>query len=424
MLSMGFFFKTNVEKLKNNKDFSGLIRALKEPDNEIRLKASKALSESVGSADVIIPLLIKEIEQAPPTPLEYYWNYQQKTNGKSNQWFDGEVLQQRRLSNREIATIIEKIGPSSVPVLNRMLESRNEISRIWINALLAKFDPKNESAFQYLKKILGIKDKLDFIEAADALTFLGPDAQSAIPSLIQLPKEDPLFGWVVVPALEAIGELAVPALLQEISDGNNASDCFYEAALGGIRPVQPLVVEALGKKLHIPVETREHLLNLTVAVAALGTMGPDAKLALPDLENVFNYDLRPLGAVNFNGSCFGTNGKPLQMTPIDEVSYQMNVILALNFSTFYSKNGFGTVIDWVCNNGLSGSNPYGWLLSVLKSGGKDCGENLRWGSTFSPFSIALTAIGNISGKEITREYKKEKTQITENRRGFTLGFSD
>lgn len=402
-----------------NNDIPALIKAIQYQDNEIHNQAIQALSDLKPFAEVIIPQLILEIENAPPSPLEYYAVCKLKSgrDGSPPQYSDinASNISGRKFPMRDVVGIIEKYGQSAIPPLENAIKKGNERSLIWINAVLAKITPKNEKYIQYLIDTLGKKDTFGFLEATDALRFVGPRAQNAIPALIELPKKHPFLGWIVVPALEEIGQPAVPFLVQEISKENNPVCFIYEAALGGILPAQQNVIDLLVNYLQPRDENKENLLNLIFSVGALSSMGPQAKSAIPFLDKVFTYDLIPVAGRKLD-VISKIQGSLSNITSIDEASYYMNLLIALHRAGNNSGNGFGKVVDWITYNcGLRSSNPYGWMLCSLQSDGFDTGYSVGWGDTFTPSGIVFKAISNISGINVTEAYINEKLKITENR---------
>jgi HEAT repeat protein len=133
-----------------------------------------------------------------------------------------------------------------------------------------------------LTKLLGHKEPEIRIEAAGAISVMGPAASPAVPDLAKLlAQPDPRQRYLMAVALERLGQgarAALPALLVRLKDLEPVSPNPVLMTLGNLGPAAkdavPALIEILKNK-----ETTLH----GDAIDVLGRIGPDAQAAVPKL---------------------------------------------------------------------------------------------------------------------------------------------
>jgi CubicO group peptidase (beta-lactamase class C family)/HEAT repeat protein len=179
------------------------IRALRDANAGVRLRAVQALGETGPEAREAVPYLIKALDDGDR---EVCWNS---------------------------ARALGKIGTEAVPALIRALEDDNENIRLGAAVALGAIGPGAKDAVPSLMRAL--KDRNDNIRenAAEALGKIGPDARQAVQALIHsLSDEDPFLNGRAADALGRIGKDAVPALREALKDGNGNVRWCSAIALG------------------------------------------------------------------------------------------------------------------------------------------------------------------------------------------------
>lgn len=218
-----------------------LIAALEDESRSIQVQAIEALGEIGPDAKDAAPGLIKFFEAGHP-------HFQSETQLAAS-------------------FALVKIGPEILPLLISSLNTKNSILQDNLATTLAKMGkiaipeliPLLESPEHYFKK-----------GSSKALFLIGPDAKDAVPGLIGLLKDD------------------------DIQTRSNAAQ-----ALGRIGPATKEITTALMIALKENPPTTEKVLDYKLGiledapsargaiVSALGSMGPAAAKAIPDLWEEF-----------------------------------------------------------------------------------------------------------------------------------------
>ncbi len=174
---------------------------------------------------------------------------------------------------------IRQIGGNGVPVLVRMLRARDSALEVRLRNLA-----------QHIMRIRYTPAYERNQRARHGFEVLGAQAQSAVPALIDIANRD-VSRTAKFNALDALGfigppaEKAVPSLLQWATNTDQELRCSAIFALGRIRSDPERVVPALTNAL------RDTFPSVRVhAVIALEQFGPDAKQAVPALVEFFKTD--------------------------------------------------------------------------------------------------------------------------------------
>lgn len=214
------------------------------------------------------------------------------------------------------------IGPpaaTAVPVIVAVLEHDERNAYIAARAL-AKLGVKALPAVDSLARALNHNNELTRASAAHALGAIGPDARSAAPALRAAWRDhdaevrlDAAYGlWkidnshdainvliallesddsrIVLRATEALGHIGHPAEtalqdLEKVQQGNDELNGVAAVwAIGKIRGTENLV-----DKLIAELDNRNAMARVGAAWA-LGQIGPDARIAVPKLEELLRRD--------------------------------------------------------------------------------------------------------------------------------------
>jgi len=179
------------------------IRALRDANADVRLRAVQALGEAGSEAADAVPYLIKALNDEDR---EVCWNS---------------------------ARALGKIGTEAVPALIRALQDSSENLRLGAAVALGAIGPRAKEAVPSLTDAL--KDRNDNIRenAAEALGKIGAEARQAVQALIRsLTDEDPFLNGRAADALGRIGKDAVPALREALKGGNDNVRWCSAIALG------------------------------------------------------------------------------------------------------------------------------------------------------------------------------------------------
>jgi HEAT repeat protein len=180
-----------------------------------------------------------------------------KTKVSSGPFYDGTVpgpFPERA----EAARVLGEIGPrakAAVPALVEYLNGKNQDIRepsgpewrnrrsansatIWASFALAKIDPADHSVDDAVATLVGLLSDQDSVvdsEAARALGLIGPEAEAAVPALIEALKDEREWGLVPCAAAVALGDIgpaARPAVsaLKEMAENNKDASLRRVAA--------------------------------------------------------------------------------------------------------------------------------------------------------------------------------------------------
>jgi HEAT repeat protein len=184
------------------------------------------------------------------------------------------------------ATMLHCAGPQG-PLSERLLSSNERTKR----SAFKEFDsltPASKRHYQYLeimKSMLHDADPNNQVLAADALGHMGPDAEEAVPDLVQLLNvSNETVRSHAGRALADLGVVAVPSLTLALRQPEPAVRVAAADTLGNIGPVAKEAIPALATLLgDEDQEVSRH------AAAALGRIGP---AAVPELIEVARWRSR------------------------------------------------------------------------------------------------------------------------------------
>jgi HEAT repeat protein len=333
-----------------------LIEALKDTSHEVRGFAARALSRYGDHASSAEPALVQVLKDD-----EYAWVREEAAYAIGHL---GSCLWEKHEATKEAvqaltealqdhwrelgAGVANALGrcrhPGAVPVLAKVLEEalkdlmKGETKTLSYDATLISMEiakalghigPKAQSAVSVLLDVLkhpiayelireavvalgriggGVEAQSSVpvltyylysskvrVEAAYALGGLGPGAKSAVPQLVKLSREalirfendDEEFGWA---AIYALGCIEPTVLLEILEDENGRIRTWAAQRLGTMGPQAKFAVPALTKALN----DRWSWVRAEAA-NALGQIGPEARAAIPALEDALkdtNADVR------------------------------------------------------------------------------------------------------------------------------------
>lgn len=189
----------------------------------------------------------------------------------SNQGFEVQTAERVQLD-----AAMHAVGTNAIPTLLRMMRVQDSSLKLAMLALLRK---------QHLIKVNHVAASTRRFEASQGFEILGPQAAGSVPDLIAIfnhapePETAEVFGWVGPEA-----RTAVPSLIHGLSEQNSQVRHMCLWSLGRIHALPDGVVPALINALNDPV-----LMNQITAVNALGCYGPDARSANPRLLQLLNH---------------------------------------------------------------------------------------------------------------------------------------
>jgi HEAT repeat protein len=187
----------------------------------------------------------------------------------------------RRLAFRILDHCFSRPSEQLVPALADVLSDKNVAMRCQAANNLGKIGPVARVAVPGLLAMLKAKDRAERAAAIDALARIGPRGKKACAVLIAALDEESLRESAVV-ALARMGpeaRPAVPRLVAALEDEDPLVRCGAAWALGNIGPEAAPAVPALVMMLHSP-----HELLQASAARALGRIGPRARVAVPALR--------------------------------------------------------------------------------------------------------------------------------------------
>jgi HEAT repeat protein len=168
-------------------------------------------------------------------------------------------------------------GPSVIQVLSRGLQHSSRAIRVQAASALTRVGPEGKRVIPLL--VLALKDEDDDVRynAADALGSIGPDDKSAIPALINsLADPHPYVRGYAAVALGKCGpraKAAVSALVKLIHDENEEVRTFAARSLGQIGPEAGDAIPALKSAIKDPLY-QDDFIFLEAVKQALGRLGP------------------------------------------------------------------------------------------------------------------------------------------------------
>jgi len=176
---------------------------------------------------------------------------------------------------------VRHIGTNAVTTLLRMLQAKDSNLKLQLIYVAAR---------QHVVRIGYVPAQERKQRALHGFEVLGARAKGAVPALIDMANQNGsrLSRLNAIGALGFIGpqaEQAVPALLQWATDSDDAVRCYAIFALGRIHSDPDQVVPALTNALHdISAAVQND------ALIALEDFGPDAKAAVPALIEFLKSD--------------------------------------------------------------------------------------------------------------------------------------
>jgi HEAT repeat protein len=173
--------------------------------------------------------------------------------------------------------VLGLVGPEAVPALTQALKD-DEDDRIRLNAALSleAYGPKANAAVPVL--VASLKNRTVGPGASRALAAIGSDGVAAL--LEARTDKDPMTRNLVWQALAQIGpqaKAAVPDLILDTKDGDEGT---RNVAMRVLRAIGPDAIPALLEA----VKDRDN----DYAFLALGSMGPEAKSAVPELVKLLS----------------------------------------------------------------------------------------------------------------------------------------
>jgi HEAT repeat protein len=316
--------KPNIEKMKAEGDVEGLIKTLKDKNEDARWDAARALGQMGPDARAVVPNLVKALrDRAYGVRSEAAWALGQIGDKTAVPALIDALRcppQPREPLmgfdwRHSAAEALGKIGDdAATPALSEALKDEvREVRDAAIEAL-EKIGTRGKDSVPPLIEALKSTQPLARLDAAEALGDIGVDAKSGVPALIKaLEDEHNGVRWAAAIALGEIGseaKAAVSALVKAL--GDEALEVRMRAAqalgkIGGKAAVHPLtrllkydelaaihahsaLAKITGKPQdHVPILIdllKNKSKDISVrwnAAEALAEIGPDAKAAVPAL---------------------------------------------------------------------------------------------------------------------------------------------
>jgi HEAT repeat protein len=216
-----------------------LIKVVETHDPNIplmRAVAARALGRIGPAAKDAVPALTAQLQQLKPP-------------------FTKDVYHYFRF---EVAAALTRINPADAVALGHLKECRtlprNTVYRIWASYEVARHDPADREAIQFLAGFLETaKDDLHWV--VEQLGLLGPQAKETFPRLSQLAQDPPgdvLVRYKAFVALVRIDQkAAVPILLKLLNDQDDLLRMQVVQALGQVPHPANDVVAALRTRYDI-----------------------------------------------------------------------------------------------------------------------------------------------------------------------------
>ncbi len=236
-----------------------LIERLKDQDPFVRVAAARALAALPPAPEITLPIWEKAFRDADETTVSHALD------------------------------ALAALGSPAVPQLIEAL--KYEKSRGPVASILGRIGPAAAPATQALAKLIADKDDRVAQEAILALAHIGPGAKDAVPALIKTIQQGKNSNsYAIVYALGKIGPDAADAepVLSDLLKSSDRHLALSSAwALAHIRPAS---AEVAAKTMPVLTAGLTDPLPLARrgAAEALGSLGPAAKGAVPDLLKVLN----------------------------------------------------------------------------------------------------------------------------------------
>jgi HEAT repeat protein len=255
--------------LKESERIGLRIRLMKDPNPGIRQAAAYSLQEFGPRAEPALPALIDLL--ADP---------------------EQDVCYRAGLT-------LWTIGPASVPLLSKALQSPNANLRANAALRIWKFQESSEDILQALIGLLKDDSPLVRTHTLAAIRCLGPRARRAVPAIIaglDDPEADQdkrtVRGEAIMALVEIGGEIsaAVPGLVKAVKDKDTNVQIQALKALGGLALKDERVTDALIWAVDKNLETHVR----AEAALAIGMIGPSAKKAIPTLREILKDPDAPL----------------------------------------------------------------------------------------------------------------------------------
>ncbi len=177
---------------------------------------------------------------------------------------------------------LSAIGPEAkeaVPALIKALKSHDAMVRGHAANALEEIDDSSQPVIEGLAKLLDDKDSNVRRAAIDALVGIRPAPDVLLPILRKAMEDSDMDSSVIVPALEVfaeMGDAGVPPLMEAMK---HEKTCYWACiALGSMGPKAKAAVPEIAKA----TASKDPAMRMQ-AVIALGEIGPDAKSAEPEL---------------------------------------------------------------------------------------------------------------------------------------------
>ena len=236
-----------IEELINKRDESGLIKALKNKDEEVRASAATALGDFENSHKTVTPL-IKALEDKSE-------NVRLKA--------EAALVKTEAYAITQLLTIM-KSGTSVSPVAKRILEKIvvnlvDELINGYYYTTSSKYAKESllrigDLAVDPLIKVIG-EDKVGAINVVEVLGDIG-DARAIVPLIIVLNDSDTLMVEIAAGALKKMSDQSFQPLLNALEKKGGAAYALIRIGRSGTEPV---LIEALNE--YGDKEMAEYYLN-------------------------------------------------------------------------------------------------------------------------------------------------------------------
>jgi HEAT repeat protein len=255
-----------------------LLNKLDAPDPDVRLNAAEQVVQ-IGSAEAkaAVPRLIEFLGTENARNSFYFYRVQRAQNAlvrlgpvAAPHLIDALDLPDSPVRDR-VSKTLERMGPTIAPNLAKALNHKHRRVQVEIARLLAIDAPEASKAVPILVQELNDPNPETRSRAISALSAIGPRAQAALPSLIHtfvtaqrsiVTDESSLRGNLRASALSALCDLgpagapAVPLFLDGLKDQDSLVRWAAAAALGNLGPEARVAIPRLrsmmtdNQKLH------------------------------------------------------------------------------------------------------------------------------------------------------------------------------
>lgn len=298
-----------------------LIKALSDPESNVRNSASKAI-EKIGPREEDVPFLVAALSDEKSSVDAAHFLVKMvdgtfKVNIDNVLAMLNQLAQQvvpvllgmcaKKLDRKDFVQLLVKIGPADISTLTLALSGGDACIRRLIVEILGGIGPRARPAMTELVKCLSDSDSGVRWEVARAITAVGARPED-IPRLVNalVDTSGPIRTSVAC-ALGEIGVVAVPTLIERMADANSCIREGIAVALGKIgargKEAIPYLLKAFDDEC-IDVQK--------AAVAAIGGFGFEAKDTVPRLVELLKSDkLREAAALSL-----GEIGDPRAVGPL------------------------------------------------------------------------------------------------------------